>query len=69
MVRDFTVCDTGVYQVNNHTNTWRQMISEVPSTTVTSLAATGGALYIGTENNGVFRLQHIHPEFRVSNLP
>ncbi len=62
-------CDTGVYQVNNHTNTWRQITSEVPSTTVTSLAAAGGTLYIGTEDNGVFRLQHINPEFRVSNLP
>ena len=67
--RLYGVCDTGVYQVNNHTNTWRQMTSEVPSTTVTSLAATGGTLYIGTEDNGVFRLQHINPEFRVSNLP
>ena len=67
--RLYGVCDTGVYQVNNHTNTWRQMTSEVPSTTVTSLAATGGTLYIGTEDNGVFRLQHIEPEFRVSNLP
>ncbi|MXY28771.1 sigma-70 family RNA polymerase sigma factor [Candidatus Poribacteria bacterium] len=67
--RLYGVCDTGVYQVNNHTNTWRQITSEVPSTTVTSLAATGGTLYIGTEDNGVFRLQHTHPEFRVSNLP
>jgi RNA polymerase sigma factor (sigma-70 family) len=65
----YGVCDTGVYQVNNHTNTWRQITSEVPSTTVTSLATTGGTLYIGTEDNGVFRLQHINPEFRVSNLP
>lgn len=67
--RLYGVCDTGVYQVNNHTNTWRQITSEVPSTTVTSLAATGGTLYIGTEDNGVFRLQHIYPELRVSNLP
>ncbi len=67
--RLYGVCDTGVYQVNNHTNTWRQITAEVPSTTVTSLAATGGTVYIGTEDNGVFRLQHIHPEFRVSNLP
>lgn len=67
--RLYGVCDTGVYQVNNHTNTWRRITSEVPSTTVTSLAATGDTLYIGTEDNGVFRLQHIEPEFRVSNLP
>ena len=67
--RLYGVCDTGVHQVNDHTNTWRQITSKVPSTTVTSLAATGGTLYIGTEDNGVFRLQHINPEFRVSNLP
>lgn len=65
----YGVCDTGIYQVNNHTNTWRQITSEVPSTTVTSLAATDGTLYIGTEDNGVFRLQHTNPEFRISNLP
>ncbi len=53
----YGVCDTGIYQVNNHTNTWRQITSEVPSTTVTSLAATGGTLYIGTEDSGVFHLQ------------
>lgn len=61
IVRDgstlYGVCDTGIYQINNHTNTWRQITSEVPSTTVTSLAATGGTLYIGTEDNGVFHFQ------------
>ncbi len=67
--RLYGVCDTGVYQVNNHTNTWRQITSEVPSTTLTSLAATGSTLYVGTKDNGMFRLQHINPEFRISNLP
>ena len=64
----YGVCDTGVYQVNNHTNTWQQIAPEVPST-ATSLAMIGETLYVGTEDNGVFRLQYINPEFRISSLP
>lgn len=52
----YGVCDTGVYQVNNHTNTWQQIAPEVPST-ATSLATIGETLYVGTEDSGVFHLQ------------
>ena len=56
----YGVCDNGVYQVDDRTNTWRQIAEEVPYT-ATSLAVDGNTLYIGTENSGVFRFQRDNP--------
>ena len=52
----YGVCDSGVYQVDNQTGTWKH-IAPVPPHTVTSLAVDGDTFYIGTKQNGVFRLQ------------
>ena len=52
----YGICDSGVYQVDNQTGTWKH-IAPVPPHTVTSLAVDGDTFYIGTKHNGVFRLQ------------
>ncbi|MDE0681332.1 MAG: sigma-70 family RNA polymerase sigma factor [Candidatus Poribacteria bacterium] len=52
----YGVCDSGVYQVNNQTNTWKQITSELPHT-ATSFAIDGDTFYIGTKQNGVLRFQ------------
>ena len=52
----YGVCDNGIYQVDIPTNTWKQIISELPYT-ATSLAIDGNTFYIGTMQNGVFRFQ------------
>lgn len=52
----YGVCNTGVYEVNNQTNTWEQIAPEVPST-ATSLATIGRTLYVGTEDSGIFHFQ------------
>ena len=44
----YGVCDSGVYQVDNQTDTWKQVASEAPYTAI-SLAVDGNTLYIGTE--------------------
>ena len=56
----YGVCVSGVYQVNDRTNTWRQVAEEAPYT-ATSLAVNGNTVYIGTEHSGVFRLQRENP--------
>ena len=56
----YGVCDNGVYQVDDRTNTWRQIAEEAPYT-ATSLAVDGNTLYIGTEHSGVFRFQRDNP--------
>ena len=52
----YGVCDSGVYQLNNQTNTWKQITSELPHT-ATSFAIDGDTFYIGTKQNGVLRFQ------------
>ena len=52
----YGVRDSGVYQADNHTNTWKQIIPELPHT-ATSFAVDGDTFYIGTEQNGVLRFQ------------
>ena len=52
----YGVCDSGVYQVDNQTGTWKH-IAPVPPHAATSLAVDGDTFYIGTKQNGVFRLQ------------
>ena len=51
----YGVSQTGVYQLNNDTNIWMQIASEVPER-VTSLVAVENVLYIGTERRGLLRL-------------
>ena len=52
----YGVCDSGVYQVDNQTNTWKQIIPELPHTAI-SFAVDGNMFYIGTKQNGVLRFQ------------
>ena len=52
----YGVRDSGVYQADNPTNTWKQIIPELPHT-ATSFAVDGNTFYIGTEQNGVLRFQ------------
>ncbi|MYA72026.1 sigma-70 family RNA polymerase sigma factor, partial [Candidatus Poribacteria bacterium] len=55
----YGVCDSGVYQVSNQTNTWAQLATELPHT-ATSFAIDGDMFYIGTKQNGVLRFQRNH---------
>ena len=53
----YGVCGSGVYQVDDQTNTWKQIAPEIPYT-VTSFAVDGNTtLYVGTQHNGIFRFQ------------
>ncbi|MDE0636990.1 MAG: sigma-70 family RNA polymerase sigma factor [Candidatus Poribacteria bacterium] len=52
----YGVCDSGIYQADKQTNTWKQIIPKVPHT-ATSFAIDGNTFYIGTRQNGVFRFQ------------
>ena len=55
-VTAYGVCDSGVYQVDTQTNTWKQIIPELPHTAI-SFAVDGNTFYIGTKENGVLRFQ------------
>ncbi len=52
----YGVCDSGIYQADKETNTWKQIITELPHK-ATSFAIDGDTFYIGTRQNGVFRFQ------------
>ena len=52
----YGVCDSGVYQVDNQTSAWEQIIPELPHTAI-SFAVDGNTFYIGTKQNGVLRFQ------------
>ena len=52
----YGVRDSGVYQADNQTNTWKQIIPELPHTAI-SFAVDGNTFYIGTKQNGVLRFQ------------
>ena len=52
----YGVCDSGIYEVDKQTNTWKQITAKLPHT-ATALAVDGRTFYIGTEQNGVFRFQ------------
>ena len=54
--RLYGVSDSGVYEVDNQTNTWKQIIPELPHT-ATAFAVDGNTFYIGTKQNGVLRFQ------------
>ena len=47
--------ETGVYRLNNETNTWIQIAPEVPGG-VTSLVVADDVLYVGTNYRGILRL-------------
>ena len=55
----YGVCDGGVYRVDNQTNTWEQIAPELPHT-ATSFVVNSNTFYIGTQQNGVLRLQRDH---------
>ena len=55
-VTAYGVCDSGVYQADTQTNTWKQIIPELPHTAI-SFAVDGNMFYIGTKQNGVLRFQ------------
>jgi len=52
----YGVCDNGVYQVDDQTDTWRRIASEAPYA-ATSLAIADEVLYIGTKHSGILRFQ------------
>ena len=52
----YGVRDSGVYQVDHQTGTWKQIVPELPHT-ATSFAIDGDIFYIGTKQNGVLRFQ------------
>ena len=52
----YGVCDSGIYQADNQTNTWKQIVPELPHTAI-SFAVDGNMFYIGTKQNGVLRFQ------------
>lgn len=55
----YGACDSGIYQVDNQTNAWKQITPELPHT-ATSFAIDGDTFYIGTKQNGVLRFQRNH---------
>ena len=52
----YGVHDSGVYQIDNQTGTWKQIAPELPHT-ATAFAIDGDTFYIGTKQNGVLRFQ------------
>ena len=48
--------DSGIYQIDHQTNTWKQIAPKLPHT-ATSFAIDGNTFYIGTKQNGVLRFQ------------
>ena len=52
----YGVCESGIYEADNQTNTWKQIIPELPHTAI-SFAVDGDTFYIGTKQNGVLRFQ------------
>ena len=52
----YGVCNSGVYQVDVQTNTWKQIVQEVPHAP-TSFTVDGDTFYIGTKQSGVLRFK------------
>ena len=55
-ITTYGASDSGVYQVDTQTNTWKQIAPELPHT-ATAFAIDGNTFYIGTKQNGVLRFQ------------
>jgi len=53
--RIYGVCNQGIYRINPKTDTWIQILPEIPDE-ATALAVDGDILYIGTRHSGVLRL-------------
>ena len=51
----YSASETGVYRLNNETNTWIQIAPEVPGG-VTSLVIADDVLYVGTNYRGILHL-------------
>ena len=56
----YGVCDSGIYETDKQTHTWKQISAELPHT-ATAFAVDGRTFYIGTKQNGVFRFQRNDP--------
>ena len=56
----YGVCDSGIYEADKRTHTWKQISAELPHT-ATAFAVDGRTFYIGTKQNGVFRFQRNDP--------
>ena len=56
----YGVCDSGVYEVDQQTNAWKQIAPELPYP-ATSFAVDADIFYIGTKQNGVLRCQRSDP--------
>ena len=52
----YGVCDSGIYEADKQTHTWKQISAELPHT-ATAFAVDSRTFYIGTKQNGVFRFQ------------
>lgn len=52
----YGVCDSGIYEADKRTHTWKQISAELPHT-ATAFAVDSRTFYIGTKQNGVFRFQ------------
>jgi len=52
----YGVCDSGIYEIDKQTSTWKRITAELPHT-ATAFALDSRTFYIGTEQNGVFRFQ------------
>ena len=52
----YGVCDSGIYETDNQTNRWKQIVPELPHTAI-SFAVDSNTFYIGTKENGVFCFQ------------
>ena len=51
----YGVCNQGIYRIHPKTDTWIQILPEVPDE-ATALAVARGILYIGTRHSGILRL-------------
>ena len=47
----YGVSKSGVYQLEN--NTWKEIVSEIPNSRVTSFVVDGNVLYVGTQDSGM----------------
>ena len=52
----YGACDSGIYEIDKQTSTWKQISADLPHT-ATSFAVDDRTFYIGTKQNGVFRFQ------------
>ena len=56
----YGVCDSGIYEMDKQTSTWKQITADLPHP-ATAFAIDSRTFYIGTKQNGVFRFQRDNP--------